>query len=155
MIAATIIAATLLQPANDTIWWKTEGAEVSQQGDQKICSLFVFESRKAVDFMWDSKAFVGFVFFNEKWNFEPSETKAAVRVGDRWISGDSGLDWFQATQEKNALMVTIRYYPVESLLRNAGSVLIRHQESDVDIDLDPKKMPQLLSAVENCRKHLT
>lgn len=28
MIAATVIATTLLQPAGDTTWWRTEGAEV-------------------------------------------------------------------------------------------------------------------------------
>ena len=154
MLAASIISATLLQPIGDTVWWRTEGAEVTQQSDQKVCSLFVFQPAKAVGFLWDKKAFAGVVFFNDKWDFRPSETQAAVRIGDRWISENSDVDWFRATEEKNALMVPIRFYPVESLLRNAGSVSLRHEDADLDLLFDKRKMPQLLDAVDNCRRHL-
>lgn len=155
MLAATVLATALLQPTGDTVWWRTQGAEVSQQSDQNVCSLYVFKPEKAVGFMWDKKAFTGLVFFDEKWNFKASETKAAVRIDNRWISANSDADWFRATEEKNALMVPIRYYPVENLLRHAGSVSVRHQTGELDIALDPQRMPQLLDAVDNCRRHLT
>ena len=64
------------------------------------------------------------------------------------------MDWFQATEKKNALMVPIRYDPVESLLSNATSVSLRRQDADFNMPLDKTKMPTLLKAVSTCRSHL-
>ena len=155
MIAATILAATLLQPAGDTTWWRTEGAGVVQESEQNVCALFVFQQKYAVSFLWDKTALTGMVFFNEQWNFPPSETRVAVRIGSYWISEKADIGWFPAIEEKTTLMVPIRYYSVESLLSNANSVSLRHQDADLDIPLDKTKMPKLLEAVAACRRHLT
>jgi hypothetical protein len=155
MIAAAVLATTLLQPANETTWWRTEGAEVSQESNLNVCALFVFRQEKAVGFLWDKDALTGIMFLNEKWNFKPSETRAAVRIGDHWISETADIDWFQATEQRNTMMVPIRYYPVESLLRRADSVSLRGQDGDFDVPLDRGKMPRLLDAVTTCRQHLT
>jgi hypothetical protein len=154
MLAATVLAATLLQPVGDTTWWRTKGAEVIQEAGQNVCALFVFEQKDAVGFFWDKAGLTSIVFFNEQWNFSPSETKVAVRIGSNWISENGGVDWFRATEKKNALLVPIRYDPVETLLRNATSVSLRRQDADFNVPLDKKKMPSLLNAVSNCRRHL-
>ena len=154
MIAVTVLAATLLQPVGDTTWWRTKGAEVMQEADQNVCALFVFEQKDAVGFFWDKAGLTSIVFFNEQWNFSPSETRVAVRIGNNWISENGGIDWFRATEKKNALMVPIRYDPVESLLSNATSVSLRRQDADFNMPLDKRKMPTLLKAVSTCRGHL-
>ena len=80
--------------------------------------------------------------------------KGCSRIGSNWISENGGIDWFQATEKKNALMVPIRYDPVESLLNNATSVSLRRQDADFNMPLDKGKMQKLLKAVATCRKHL-
>jgi len=155
MIAAAVLATALLQPANEITWWRTDGAEVTQQPNLNVCALFFFRSEKAVGFLWDKNALAGIMFLNEKWDFRPSETRAAVRIGNSWISENDGIDWFQAAEQRNTMIVRIRYYPVESLLREADSVSLRRQDGDVDIQLDRGKTPRLLEAVTACRKHLT
>jgi hypothetical protein len=156
MIIASVIAAatTLMQPADDTTWWRTKGAEVIQETGQNVCALFFFQRENAVGFLWDKSALTGVVFFNERWSFEPGETRAAVRIGDNWIADNAGIDWFRATVEKDALMVPIRYYPVESMLKNASVVSVRHQNSEFEVQVDKAKMPKLLEAVTTCRQHL-
>ena len=154
MIAATVLAATLLQPVGDTTWWRTQGAEVLQEANQNVCALFVFQQKDAVGFFWEKAGLSGIVFFNEQWNFSPSETKVAVRIGSNWIGQNGDIDWFQATEKKNALMVPVRYDPVESLLSNATSVSLRRKDADFNMPLDKSKMPKLLEAVATCRKHL-
>ena len=154
MIAATVLAATLLQPVGDTTWWRTKGAEVIQEADQNVCALFVFEQKDAVGFFWDKAGLTGIAFFNEQWNFSPSESRVAVRIGNNWISENGGIDWFRATEKKNALMVPIRYDPAENLLSNATSVSLRRQDADFSMPLDKGKMPTLLKAVSACRGRL-
>ena len=154
MIAATVLAATLLQPVGDTTWWRTKGAEVIQEADQNVCALFVFEQKDAVAFFWDKAGLTGIAFFNEQWNFSQSESRVAVRIGNNWISENGGIDWFRATEKKNALMVPIRYDPAENLLSNATSVSLRRQDADFSMPLDKRKMPTLLKAVSACRGHL-
>ena len=154
MIAATVLAATLLQPAGDTTWWRTKGAEVIQEADQNVCALFVFEQKDAVGFFWDKAGLTGIAFFNEQWNFSPSESRVAVRIGNNWISENGGIDWFRATEKKNALMVPIRYDPAENLLSKATSVSLRRQDGDFSMPLDKTKMPTLLKAVSTCRGRL-
>ena len=89
-----------------------------QEADQNVCALFVFQQKDAaVGFFWDKAGLTSIVFFNEQWNFPPSETTVAVRIGNNWISENGGIDWFQATEKKNALVVPIRYDPVESCVR--------------------------------------
>ena len=78
MIAAAVLATTLLQPVGDTTWWRTEGAEVMQEADQNVCVLFSFQQKDAVGFFWDKVGLTSIVFFNEQWNFSPSETTVAV-----------------------------------------------------------------------------
>jgi hypothetical protein len=154
MIAAAILASSLLLPVGNTTWWRTEGAEVIQEADQNACALFVFQRGDAVGFMWDKVALTGIVFFNDKWNFSPSETRAAVRIGRDWVSATPDVEWFRATEQKNALVVPIRYYPVERLLNNANSVTLRHDGADFNVPLDRTKMPKLLAAAVECRNHL-
>ena len=155
MITAAILAATLLQPIGDKTCWRIEGAEVMQEADQNVCALFVFQQQDAaVGFFWDKAGLTSIVFFNEQLNFSPSETTVAVRIGNNWISENGGIDWFQATEKNNALMIPIRYRPVESLLNNATSVSLRHQDADVNLPLDKGKMRKLLKSVATCRKHL-
>jgi hypothetical protein len=155
MITTMVLAATLLQPIGDKTWRRTEGAEVMQEADQNVCALFVFQQKDtAVGFFWDKAGLTSIVFFNEQWNFPPSETTVAVRIGNNWISENGGIDWFQATEKNNALAVPIRYHRVESLLTNATSVSLRRQDADVNMPLDKIKMRKLLKAVATCRKHL-
>ena len=155
MIAAAVLATTLLQPVGDTTWWRTDGAEVMQEADQNVCALFVFQQKEAaVGFFWDKAGLTSIVFFNEQWNFAPSETTVAVRIGNNWISENGGIDWLRATEKKNALMVPVRYDPVDSLLSNATSISLHRQDADFSLSLDKKKMPKLLEAVAACRKHL-
>ena len=154
MIAAAILASSLLQPVGSTIWWRTEGAEVIQEADQNACALFVFQQKDAVGFMWDRDAFTGIVFFNLQWNFRPSETRVAISIGREWISASRDVDWFKATEQQNILAVPIRYYPVENLLGRANSVMLRHDGADFSLPLDRTKMPKLLTAVIECCKHL-
>ncbi len=153
MIAAAAIASTLLYPIGDTTWWRTDGAEVTQESDQNACALFFFRQQNAVGFLWDKTALTGIVFFNEGWNFAPHETQAAIRIGDYWISKTSGIDWLPATEESNALMVPVRY-SVEPLLKGADAISVRHQNVDFSITVDKKKIPKLLAAVTTCRQHL-
>ena len=154
MIAAAVLATTLLQPIGDTTWWRTDGAEVMQEADQNVCVLFSFQEKDAVGFFWDKAGLTSIVFFNEQWNFAPSETTVAVRIGNNWISENGGIDWLRATEKKNALMVPVRYDPVDSLLSNATSISLRRQDADFNLSLDKTKMPKLLEAVATCRKHL-
>jgi hypothetical protein len=155
ILATALSATTLLQPIGDTTWWRIKGAEVMQKADQNVCALFVFQQPDAaVGFFWDKAGLSSIVFFNEQWNFSPSETRVAVRIGSNWISENGGIDWFQATEKKNALMVPIRYDPVERLLSRATSVSLRHQDADFNLPLDKRKMPKLLKKVATCRKHL-
>ena len=110
--------------------------------------------RTPCGFFWDKAGLTSIVFFNEQWDFSPSETKVAVRIDNNWISKNGGIDWIQATEKKNALMVPVRYDPVDSLLRNATSISLHRQDADFNLPLDKKKMPKLLKAVATCRKHL-
>jgi hypothetical protein len=154
MIAAAVLATTLLQPVSETIWWSTDGAEVMQEADQNVCVLFSFQQKEAVSFFWDKAGLTSIVFFNEQWNFARSETTVAVRIGNNWISENGGIDWFRATEKKNAIMVPVRYDPVDSLLSNATSISLRRQDAEFNLPLDKTKMPKLLEAVATCRKHL-
>jgi hypothetical protein len=36
MIAAALLAASLLQPVGKITWWRTEGAEAIQEADQRM-----------------------------------------------------------------------------------------------------------------------
>jgi hypothetical protein len=76
------------------------------------------------------------------------------RIGNNWISQNGGIDWLRATEQKNALMIPVRYDPVDSLLSNATSISLHRQDADFNLALDKKKMPKLLKAVATCRKHL-
>jgi hypothetical protein len=154
MIAAAVLATTLFQPVGDTTWWRTEGAEVMQEADQNVCALFSFQQKDAVGFFWDKAGLTSIVFFNEQWDFSPNETTVAVRIGNKWVSQNGGIDWLRATEKKNALMVPIRYDPVDSLLSTATSISLRRHDADFNLPLDKSKMPKLLKAVATCRKHL-
>jgi hypothetical protein len=154
MIAAAVLATTLLQPVSETIWWRTDGAEVMQEADQNVCVLFSFQQKEAVGFFCENAGLTSIVFFNEQWNFAPSETTVAVRIGNNWISENGGIDWFRATEKKNAIMVPVRYDPVDSLLSNATSISLRRQDAEFNLPLDKTRMPKLLEAVATCRKHL-
>jgi hypothetical protein len=154
MITAMLLATALLQPVGDTTWLRTEGAEVMWESDQNVCALFIFQESDAVGFFWNKTGPTSIVFFNEQWDFSPSETRVAVRIGNNWMSKNGEIDWFQAAEKKNALMVPIRYHHVESLLSKADSVSLRRQGADFELPLDKRKMPRLLKAVATCRKHL-
>ncbi len=154
MIAATILVTALLEPAGNTTWWRTDGAAVIQQSDRDVCALYVFQQRDAVSFLWDKAALSDIVFFKNDWNFAPASTKVEIRIGTNWISGDADRQELQATEADNALLVHIHRYPVESLLRSAGSVSLRHSGGELNIPLDKTKMAKLLQATETCREHL-
>lgn len=154
MIVAMLFVTTLVQPAADTNWWSTDGAKVAQIAEQNTCALYVFQQKVSVGFLWDKTALAGVVFVHEEWKSPPRETEAAVRIGGTWISAGSGIEWFAATEEKDAVMIPIRYYPVEALLSTASSVSLRHDGAELSIPLDKTKMRSLLQAVANCRRHL-
>jgi hypothetical protein len=149
-----LLATALVQPVAYTTWWSTDGAKVTQLPEQNLCALNVFQRKESVGFLWDKTALAGIVFLNDAWNFAPKETKVALRIGLTWINGSADVDWFPATEEKDALMVPMRHYPVEDLLSHAGSVSVRRQGAGLDIALDKSKMPKLLEAVAACRQHL-
>jgi hypothetical protein len=90
--------------------------------------------------MWDKAALTGIVFSNDKWNFTQSETRAAVRIGRDWVNASTDVEWFRATEQRNTLVVPIRYYPVERLLNHANSVTLRHDGADYNVPLDRTKM---------------
>jgi hypothetical protein len=154
MIAAIAVLAALLQPVGYTTWWSTGGAQVIEISEQNLCALYVSQSKNSVGFLWDRTALAGIVFQNDEWNFPPRQTEAAVRVGSTWISANTEPDWFEAIENKDAITVTLRYFPVESLLSNAGSVSLHRGSGDLDVPLDKTKMPKLLQAVSTCRQHL-
>lgn len=155
MIAATVVlATTLFQPVDYVTWWNTDGAKVIQISDQNLCTLYISQPTSSVGFLWDRTALAGIVFQDDGWNFPPRRTEAAIRVGSTWISGNTEPDWFEATENKDAITITLRYFPVESLLSKAGSVSLRRDGGDLDIPLDKTKMPKLLQGVEACRQHL-
>ena len=79
MITAMLLATALLQPVGDTTWLRTEGAEVMWESDQNVCALFIFQESDAVGFFWNKTGPTSIVFFNEQWDFSPSETRVAVR----------------------------------------------------------------------------
>jgi hypothetical protein len=155
MIAAiAVLSAALFQPVGYTTWWNTEGARVIQISEQNLCALYVSQQKSSVGFLWDKTALAGIVFQDDGWDFPPRKTEAAIRVGSTWISDSTEPDWFEASESKDAIAVTLRYFPVESLLSNAGSVSLRRDGGDLDIPLDRSKMPKLLQAVVACRQHL-
>jgi hypothetical protein len=155
MIAAiALLSAALFQPVGYTTWWNTGGAKVIQISEQNLCALYVSQQKSSVGFLWDRTALAGIVFQDDGWDFPPRKTEAAVRVGSTWISDSTEPDWFEASESKDAIAVTLRYFPVESLLSNAGSVSLRRDGGDLDIPLDRTKMPKLLQAVTTCRQHL-
>ena len=155
MIAASaVLAASLFQPVAYNTWWSTAGAKVIEITEQNLCALYVSRPKNSVGFLWDRTALAGIVFQNDEWNLAPKRTEAAVRVGSAWISGNAEPDWFEATENKDAIAVTLRYFPVESLLSNAGSISLHRGGGDLDIPLDKTKMPKLLEAVVACRQHL-
>jgi hypothetical protein len=151
--ANILLAAALLQPGFTT-WWTTDNAKVVELPDQSLCALYVTQQKNSVGFLWDRNALAGVVFQDDAWNFPPAKTAAAVRVGSTWISDSTQPDWFDATENKDLVVVTLRYFPVESLLSNAGSVSLRRNGGDLDIRLDKAKMPKLLQALVQCRQHL-
>jgi hypothetical protein len=155
MIAAiAVLASTLLQPVGYTTWWNTGASEVIEITEQNLCALYVSQPKGSVGFIWERTALAGIVFQDDGWNFTPRKTAAAVRVGSTWISENGEPDWFEATENKDAVTVPLRYFPVESLLSNADSVSLRRGSGDVEIPLDKTKMPKLLQAVVTCRQHL-
>lgn len=155
MIAAiAVLAAALIQPVGYTTWWSTGSAQVIEISDQNLCALYVSQSKSSVGFLWDRTALAGIVFQDDTWNFPPRKTEAAVRVGSTWISENAEPDWFEAIENKDAITVTLRYFPLESLLSNAGSVSLHRGGGDLDVPLDKTKMPKLLQAVSTCRQHL-
>jgi|SRR6516162_8385534 hypothetical protein len=154
MISTAILAAALIQTAAYTTWWSTEGARVIQVAGQNLCTLYIAEQKRSVGFLWDRSALAGIVFQDDEWDFPPRQTKAAVRIGTTWVSGSSDIDWFEATESKDEVVVPLRYFPVESLLSTAGSVSLHRDGTDLNVSLDKAKMPKLLDAVQNCRQHL-
>jgi hypothetical protein len=152
--AVPVLAAALLQPVDYTTWWSTGRAEVIEISEQHLCALYISQPKGSVGFLWDRTALAGIVFQDDEWNFLPRRTEAAVRVGATWISENGEPDWFEATENKDAITVTLRYFPVEMLLNNADSVSLHRSSGDIDIPLDKTKMPKLLQSVSTCRQHL-
>jgi hypothetical protein len=104
--------------------------------------------------VWERTALAGIVFQYDDWNFPLRQTKAAVRIDSTWVSGNADIDWFEATENKDEIIVPIRYFPVESLLSNAGSVSLHREGAELNVALNKAKMPKLLDAVQDCRTHL-
>ncbi len=154
MISTFVLAVALIQPAAYTTWWITQGAKVIQVPEQNLCTLYISQQKGSVGFLWDRTALAGIVFQDDEWDFPPRQTKAAVRIGSTWVSGNTDIDWFEATENKDEIVVPLRYFPVESLLSNAGSVLLHRDGADLNVSLDKAKMPKLLDAVQTCRQHL-
>jgi hypothetical protein len=154
MISIAVLAAALIQPVANTTWWSTEGAKVIQVSGQNLCTLYISQQKRSVGFLWDRSALAGIVFQDDEWDFAPRQTRAAVRIDTTWVSGNTDIDWFEATESKDEIIVPIRYFPVESLLSTAGSVLLHRDGTDINVSLDKAKMPKLLEAVQNCRQHL-
>jgi len=154
MFSTIVLAAALMQPAAFTTWWSTEGAKVIQMPGQNICALYISRQKGSVGFLWDRSALAGIVFQDDGWNLPPRQTKAAIRIGSTWVSGDTEIDWFEATENKDEVIVPLRYFPVESLLSTAGSVSLYRDGADSSVSLDKTKMPKLLEAVQTCRQHL-
>jgi hypothetical protein len=154
MISTIVLAAALIQPAGFTTWWSTEGAKVIQVPGQNLCTLYISKQQGSVGFLWDRTALAGIVFQDDGWDLPPRQTKAAIRIGSTWVSGNAEIDWFEATENKDEIIVPLRYFPVESLLSNANSVSLYLDGADLNVSLDKTKMPKLLNAVQTCRQHL-
>ncbi len=155
MIAATVVlAAALFHPVGYTTWWSTEGAKVIEISEQNLCALYIAQPKTSVGFLWDRAALQGIVFQDDDWNFPARKSEAAIRIGSTWISENGEPDWFEDSEDKDAITVTLRYFPVESLLSKASSVSLHRGEGDLNIALDKTKMPRLLQALVTCRQHL-
>src|SRR5262252_6664294 len=91
MISTALLAAALMQPDANTNWWSTEGAKVIQVSGQNLCTLYIAQQKRSVGFLWDRSALAGIVFQDDQWDFPPRQTKAAVRIGSTWVSGDTDI----------------------------------------------------------------
>jgi hypothetical protein len=149
-------------PANcapETDWWRTGGAAVVEyratQGET-ACSLFLYTDDRAAIVTWGRSGAKEISFEDRGWQFTTDQPIAvAVRVGDAWLGDPAGDDRLRlvASVRQEQLSVPLGQ-PVEGLLRSAAKVTVRLPDREMSVDVDRRKMPALLSAVERCRSTL-
>lgn len=154
MVRVVLTALLLTSPAlagDQTVWWRTDGGTVTQDGKQ--CSLSILTPERALIFTWD-KEVVTLNVQDESLNFKPeTSVPIAVQLGDTWL-GNSDVPFLLATGRNDYMSLALTQAMLDPALADVDHVTVKLTNKVMRFDFSHTKMPALLKATNECRKHI-
>jgi hypothetical protein len=143
----------LLTPVKDTIWWKSEGGNVTQHNSD--CSLWLFNQNGSILFSWPKGSETeSVIVINPAWHY-PMDRKLAItmQIGNNWL-GDVTTEQsvpLNAIGNDNSLSFDLDA-TIDERLEIADHINIKTDDSEFSLALDRDKMGILITKLNQCRK---
>jgi hypothetical protein len=156
--SSLLLPALLLTPVADTVWWNTEGGNVTQHRDQDdvTCTLTLENDQGRFQFVWDRNLPARITVSRQGWRNVPDQiTTVAMRIGDGWLEHGNGKPNITAMTGGSAYMFILNQ-PIDDLLLSADDIAIRTSESrfgdsGFGMSLTRGRMQGLVTALRKCR----
>lgn len=153
MRLSVLLSGLLLTPVSDTVWWNTEGGNVTQHRDKDdaTCTLALENEQGRFEFVWDRNLPARITVARRGWNNPPDQiTAVALRIGDAWLQNGNGKPNITAMTGASAYMFILNQ-PVDDLLLSADDIAIRTPDASFGISLIRTRMQSLVTALRKCR----
>jgi hypothetical protein len=150
MLLSTTLFVT---PAKDTVWWDTPGGKVTghKDGTDNRCSLMLYDNGGSVSFEWDGQGRIMVIVIDQNWHFPDDwQVPLAIQLGDAWLTDHNGSALIEAVGHGDAVGFALDQ-AVDDLLRPAGQIRVKTNNTEMSIKLAPAKMDTLLSRTQKCR----
>ena len=148
-----LLSGLLVTPAADTVWWQTNGGNVTHHGGEntQTCTLTIENDTGQFAFVWDSNLPAHIMVAQPVWRFPSDQTTTvAMRIGNVWLENGNGTPNITAVTARSALMI-IPDQPFDDLLLSADEIVVRTSDTQFGILLTREKMTALLAALRRCR----
>jgi hypothetical protein len=148
-----LLSSLLVTPVADTVWWNTNGGNVSERRDSETatCTLRIDNDDGQFQFTWDRNLPTRITASRNDWKFQPDEiATVAMRVGSVWLGNGNGTPNIPAITGPSALMFILDQ-PIDDLLLSADEIAISTTDDRFGIILIRSKINDLIVALRKCR----
>jgi hypothetical protein len=152
-----LLSGLLLTPVADTVWWNTNGGNVSERRDSETatCTLRIDNDDGQFRFAWDRELPARITVSNNDWKFQPDEiATVAMRIGNVWLAGGDGTPNIPAITGPSAFMFILNQ-PVDELLLSADEIAVNTADTRFGIILIRSKINDLIVALRKCRSAIS
>ncbi len=147
-----LTSSLLVAAASVTNWWSTPGGSVTEHrdGDAVTCVMTLKSDDGQFEFAWSNKLPPRVMVQQKSWSFPSGYMwNVAMRIGSTWLGHGDGTPNIPAMTGSTSLKFLINQ-PIDDMLLSAQELTIKTPDRMVNIDLAPKKIQALVTALHKC-----